>query len=634
MAYLLQRLEKKKNCETILKRSYNHSLGLPDEGINPVNTIGATLESTNLATSSIAPQNVNVIENLVTNYDNEAENLIRAFINNKDAVNQIVVYLKGQNPEYIKELVLNWDSYKPIFLDLRGKDLSIGRVADQLAGAIGANVNQKAANELIVANPNRVPMLTNGPNHSVPPLGGPRPGQSQPQMNSNAPYTGKNDDFTKSPQQLQALEDLYFKKQSETINDKWECRDVLRHVLADQLNNGVDTNDSHLKFLFIYMTDAQYDQLSAYYDKVYKLGMLRDDIIRGILLLVHKLNLSPAEQETCINMANEKLGSETYLRSDITEIINEELRKSSTFFLANLTEAITEFSNMKVDTAENKAESATKALEETKEEHSKSVAWSNKFKQIEELIRDNAKVWPDTTERREKKGVINKFFRDAFSMEVDLGRKWTPTAKDGKSILFIVQSIITNKDKKYTDEQIKSLVNKFAEITADVINPKYRIMSYDENIGLGLTSSAKHRFGDKGKFYIDSKVLDGGLLEIRYTKNGHLANIKSVMVSRKLKDIICGLLAGRSVDHSEYLKLTPSEKHIISLVSAKFGQGLNEGADHDLNNEFEILKGELMGGNNSVLIKTKLRHMIYLQADTGKISRQSANKMIADLGLT
>jgi uncharacterized protein (UPF0297 family) len=620
MAYLLQRLEKKKNCESILKRSYNHSLGLPDEGINPVNTIGATLESTNLATSSIAPQNVNVIENLVTNYDNEAENLIRAFINNKDAVNQIVVYLKGQNPEYIKELVLNWDTYKPIFLDLRGKDLSIGRVADQIATAIGANVNQKVANELIIANPNRtsIPMLTNGPN--------PRPDQTQ--INNNS--------FTTT--QLKSLEDLYFQSQgNDAINGDWENATVLRAILCEILQEDKGVSNSRLRHYFQRMDAAEYDQLNAYYNKIHSLGTNRKDMIKAILLLRDDTNLLSDEQIQCINDANTMIGTETYLYGTLNQITDQGLQDSSTFFLACLFKAITAFTNTKM-------ESTTKALHATKN----SAAVQAKIAQIDRILEQSGEIWKvDGMSVKEigqikekKKRDLIKFMNDTFKpYSMATNNKWdTKPGYQEDSAHFstrgFVKFFLQNAHGKFTQDQVKALITKLAELTADAPLERFRIKSYDENIGLGLTSSAKHRFGDKGKFYIDSKVLDGGLLEIRYTKNGHLANIKSVMVSRKLKDIICGLLAGRSVDHSEYLKLTPSEKHIISLVSAKFGQGLNEGADHDLNNEFEILKGELMGGNNSVLIKTKLRHMIYLQADTGKISRQSANKMIADLGLT
>jgi hypothetical protein len=56
-------------------------------------------------------------------------------------------------------------------------------------------------------------------------------------------------------------------------------------------------------------------------------------------------------------------------------------------------------------------------------------------------------------------------------------------------------------------------------------------------------------------------------------------------------------------------------------------------ASTELNNEFDVLRASWLAGNNSLLVKNKLRQMIYHMADIGKMTRTMSNRMVSELGL-
>jgi hypothetical protein len=165
------------------------------------------------------------------------------------------------------------------------------------------------------------------------------------------------------------------------------------------------------------------------------------------------------------------------------------------------------------------------------------------------------------------------------------------------------------------------------DFTSQIEDTTQHISPYDETVGLGINSSCKIRF-NKGKYYIDTKKLNTGVLEIRYSSNDHLIGLKSLLISKKMQNEILSLLKGGDCNIAS---LPADEKHLMKLISAKFGKNLEP--DTELNDEFNVLKGEWLAGNNSIIIARKLRHMIHLLADTGKISRMAAQKFISELGL-
>jgi hypothetical protein len=552
------------------------------------------------ASLTIQPSPVN------KSYDDQASELIHSFIADYGYVKEIIDDLVKRSPDYTMELVLNWETYKDILVNFRGKNVSLQQIADKLGEALKRNVNTKLSNELTIANigrpqpPQNVPLLTQGETENVP----------------------SNNIHKADSVKIDALGQVYFTQTATgqtKISDHWESADVLRRLLWDTFNSQ-NANDTYLKNLFKNMNEAQLEELESYYNNVLGIGIDRDTAIKGVLTLVHNLGIEESEQQDIVYDANKLIGN-TY--SNYKGLLNEnDLKHATTEAIALITRELANF-------AKHRTENAHAKLEETKEERDKAIIKgtnneqkAKKIAHILHVISNGNYLGNDKTETEAKKKQITNYMKNVF------GYSDMRTNISWKNLALNVRDVF---DSEETDPgQLKDFIILLWGLTQDV-ESDYKISPYDETIGLGFGKQVK--FGEKGRYYIDTKVLDSGLLEVRYSKNKHLINLKSMHISAKMRDLVYLLLNDKKIELIEYAKLTFMEKHVLSIVASKFGKGLDNDTSQDLNNEFEVCKAELLNGNNSEIIRAKVRHMIGLKADMGHISRASASKMISDLRL-
>jgi hypothetical protein len=149
--------------------------------------------------------------------------------------------------------------------------------------------------------------------------------------------------------------------------------------------------------------------------------------------------------------------------------------------------------------------------------------------------------------------------------------------------------------------------------------------------GSGLLRRHDHKLNDK--YFIDRNKLGNGILEIRYNKNRHLTPIKSQYLSSHLKALITFATDHKTIDKSIYNRLTEQEKNLfrtlIPYLDIKDGGSINDG----FHKEFEIIRGEILAGNDSKLLKRKAKTYLLHALQTGLISRHNYTSLVFELDI-
>lgn len=135
------------------------------------------------------------------------------------------------------------------------------------------------------------------------------------------------------------------------------------------------------------------------------------------------------------------------------------------------------------------------------------------------------------------------------------------------------------------------------------------------------------------KYFIDIQKLKNNILELRYHCNRHLTNIKSTHVSNDLKKIIEDMLLRKSFSHKEFLKLESTEKSLVRQIMPLFDIYQELDDDTNLQDELEVLIGSIKAGNDSTIIKKKLKQLLLHSVNTSRMSRHNCYQLISELGL-
>lgn len=137
-----------------------------------------------------------------------------------------------------------------------------------------------------------------------------------------------------------------------------------------------------------------------------------------------------------------------------------------------------------------------------------------------------------------------------------------------------------------------------------------------------------------GKYFINRKKLSANVLEIRYTKNRHLIPIKSQIVGKSLRTIIEEIIDSNNLDKQKYEKLTKIEQNLLRSLLPYLGRDIDDVDDDEaFYDRFDVIRGELLSGNDNKMLKREAKQYLMHALNTGKISRTHFNQMLIDLDL-
>ena len=145
-------------------------------------------------------------------------------------------------------------------------------------------------------------------------------------------------------------------------------------------------------------------------------------------------------------------------------------------------------------------------------------------------------------------------------------------------------------------------------------------------------STSRHYLGN---YYVDTNQLKENILCVRYAKtDAQLPQMKVQRVSNGVKENVEDILNGK-FDKRIYNLLNDDDKRLVKRFAkcVKMSLDLDDDLDKAFQREYEILLGEYQSGNDSPLIKSKLKRFVVQAIQENLIPRHQAMMLLFQLSL-
>ena len=163
---------------------------------------------------------------------------------------------------------------------------------------------------------------------------------------------------------------------------------------------------------------------------------------------------------------------------------------------------------------------------------------------------------------------------------------------------------------------------------ADVLVPHFDI---DMNAGVKPTP----RFVPFGRFVINKNQLDKDIIAIKRPAGSVVQELPSRRVSRALGGVVRKMVGGQvptfdelsklDKDDQEYLHHLATKSHLIDKLNIPTPK--KDDDERDIN-QFEIMRGQILAGNDSEDLVKKFKQLILRMADRGLIPRRQVKELL------
>jgi len=159
-------------------------------------------------------------------------------------------------------------------------------------------------------------------------------------------------------------------------------------------------------------------------------------------------------------------------------------------------------------------------------------------------------------------------------------------------------------------------------------------------VGRGLTVKEEPTFVQFGKYVIHMPMLmHHDMLNLKYKSLGPIPKFKNhVQVSDIFKEFLLDIIATGKINKHMYNEIDPDEKKLFEDIS--IGSGLwnsfnlkktTNNDDEIESNRFEILRGQILAGNNNIPLITEFRKLVLKFINNGKIRKCEGLNLLMQL---
>jgi hypothetical protein len=159
-------------------------------------------------------------------------------------------------------------------------------------------------------------------------------------------------------------------------------------------------------------------------------------------------------------------------------------------------------------------------------------------------------------------------------------------------------------------------------------------------VGRGLSVVEEPTFREFGKYAIHIPMLENkDLLNIKYKSLGPVPKFKlAIPVSDIFKEFLLDVLASGKPNPRVYSQIEPDERKLFEEMSIGAGVWTSFGlkrttldTDVEESKRFELLRGEVLAGNNNPKILKELRMLVIKFMNTGKIRKNEGLNLLMQL---
>jgi len=152
----------------------------------------------------------------------------------------------------------------------------------------------------------------------------------------------------------------------------------------------------------------------------------------------------------------------------------------------------------------------------------------------------------------------------------------------------------------------------------------------DEMVGTGMTD-----YITIGKYKAHKTKLMGGKLQMRSHNNNQVHNLKSQNITKNIRDILLKLNKNEIIHFSDVDKLTTEEKDQLYMIGKKLHitdlfdiPSTLKSQEDKLKDEFILLRGSLMAGNNNPDLLRKFKIVLLKMKNNKLVSLQEYNEVL------
>ena len=214
----------------------------------------------------------------------------------------------------------------------------------------------------------------------------------------------------------------------------------------------------------------------------------------------------------------------------------------------------------------------------------------------------------------------NNLLRKAFlSYYLDMIEKSEKNEEIKIQILELARNTMKSNNKPFkqlTSPQTEKLYNDIRQIVINNNDFMGNGFKHRRKVGRGTSSDY-----EKGKIFIDFSKLNNDVLSIKYRKTGNKA-VEDMPINGMVKQCIIDLCMGK-FDKNKFNKLSVEEKKIIVYVHDKFQFAVLSDEINPilgLEKEYKLLIGQIEAGNDSSLIKKRIKEILFELVKYKKIS--------------
>mgnify|MGYP003668683932 CR=1 FL=1 len=146
----------------------------------------------------------------------------------------------------------------------------------------------------------------------------------------------------------------------------------------------------------------------------------------------------------------------------------------------------------------------------------------------------------------------------------------------------------------------------------------------------------KETYSQFGRYIINNHKLSDDIIMLRSKKGSAIPYLPTQKVSKKLIQAVSKIVNGGSLDYDDINQLNDDEReHLHTIVNKsqlgdKFKIPQNCEVDKE-NNRFEILKGEILAGNNSPSAIKEFKLLIVKLMNKNRLPRRQGQEILTDL---
>ena len=146
------------------------------------------------------------------------------------------------------------------------------------------------------------------------------------------------------------------------------------------------------------------------------------------------------------------------------------------------------------------------------------------------------------------------------------------------------------------------------------------------------------RYISFGKYLINTNKLNDDVIAIKRPSGANIVEFPSNRVSKKLSKVVKVIVGGGQPSFNDLSELTEEEKAYLYKISrkAEIADKLSiptpprDQQDKDIN-QFEIMKGELMSGNDSKELVRNFKALLVKLSKNGSLPKNQVNEIMSDL---